>query len=92
MPPRNRAPGKISGTPSTGTAQGFWIRHSQILATLFVAGAAALDFGPDSWMEWAMWGTTVVSVPVARIGLAVLAVIVAVAVMWPFLWPPRHNR
>ena len=71
--------------------RGFWIRHSQILATLFVAGAAALDFGPDSWMEWAMWGTTVVSVAAARIILAVLAVVVAVAVMWPFIRPTRHQ-
>ncbi|HTP84532.1 MAG TPA: hypothetical protein VMQ11_16395 [Alphaproteobacteria bacterium] len=71
-------------------SRGFWIRHSQILATLFVAGAAALDFGPDSWMEWALWGTTVVSVAAARIILAVLAVIVAVAVMWPFIRPTSH--
>ena len=71
--------------------QGFWIRHSQILATLFVAAAAALDFGPDSWMEWVLWGTTVVSVPAARILLALAAVIVAVAVMWPFLWPTRRD-
>ena len=75
-----------------GKTQAFWVRHSQILATLFVAGAAALDFGPDSWMEWAMWGTTVVSVGAARILLALAAVIVAVAVMWPFLRPTRHDR
>ncbi len=72
--------------------RGFWIRHSQILATLFVAGAAALDFGPDSWIEWALWGTTVVSVAAARIILAVLAVVIAVAVMWPFIRPTRHDR
>jgi hypothetical protein len=76
----------------TSSVRGFWIRHSQLLAALFVAGAAALDFGPDSWMEWALWGTTVVSVPAARIILAVLAVIVAVAVMWPFIRPPGPVR
>jgi len=71
--------------------RGFWVRHSQILAALFVTGAAALDFGPDSWMEWAMWGTTVVSVAAARIILAVVAVVVAVAVTWPFIRPTRHH-
>ncbi|HTY69224.1 MAG TPA: hypothetical protein VMH36_21405 [Alphaproteobacteria bacterium] len=73
-------------------SRGFWIRHSQILATLFVAGAAAVDFGPDSWIEWVLWGTTIVSVAEARIILAVLAVLVAVAVMWPFIRPTHPRR
>ena len=68
-----------------------WITHSTTLAVLFVAGAAALDFGPDSWIEWVLWGTTVISVPAARIALAVIAVIVAVAVAWPFI-RPTHRR
>lgn len=76
----------------TSSVRGFWIRHSQLLAALFVTGAAALDFGPDSWMEWALWGTTVISVAAARIILAVLAVIVAVAVMWPFIRPSGRRH
>ncbi|MBV8537722.1 MAG: hypothetical protein JO128_19160 [Alphaproteobacteria bacterium] len=52
---------------------------------IFVAGAAALDFGPDTWMEFVLWGTTVVTVAEARILLALLALIVAVAISWPFI-------
>ncbi len=76
--------------PVPGPASGFWIRHSQLLASLFVAAAAALDFGPDSWMEWILWGTTVISVAEARIILAALAVIVAAAVFWPLIRPSRR--
>ena len=75
-----------------GPVRGFWVRHSQLLAALFVAGAAALDFGPDSWMEWLLWGTTVVTVEEARIALAVAAVLVAVALAWPFIRPSGPRR
>jgi hypothetical protein len=72
-----------------GAASGFWVRHSQILAAIFIVTAAALDLGPESWMEWVMWGTTVVSVSTARIVLALIAVILAIALLWPFIRPSR---
>ncbi len=75
-----------------GPARSFWIRHSQLVAALFVIGAAALDFGPNSWMEWILWGTTVVSVETVRVVLAVLAALVAVALVWPLIRPSRHQR
>lgn len=77
MPPSKR----------TGSFQGFWVRHSQLLAAVFVVAAAALDFGPDSWMEWVLWGATVVSVEAARIVLSVIAVILVAAILWPLIRP-----
>lgn len=72
-----------------GAARSFWARHCQLLAAIFIAAAAALDFGPDGWMEFIMWGTTVVTVAEARVILAVLALLVAVALFWPLIRPSR---
>lgn len=68
-------------------ARSFWVRHSQLLAAIFVVGAAALDFGPNSWIEWILWGTTVVSVETARIVLAVIAAVIVAALVWPLIRP-----
>ncbi len=75
-----------------GAVRSFWIRHSQLLAALFIVGVAALDFGPNSWMEWILWGTTVVSVETVRIVLAVLAALVVVALVWPLIRPSRPKH
>ena len=72
-----------------GPARSFWIRHSQLAAAVFVVAVAALDFGPNSWIEWILWGTTVVSVETARVILAVLAALIVVALAWPLIRPPR---
>ncbi len=65
--------------------RGFWQRHVQVLATIFVVAASAVSVGPDSWMEWLFWGTTVVSHETARITLGILAIVIAVAVAWPVI-------
>ena len=82
MPQSDRSPGAV---------RSFWIRHSQLLAGLFVVAVAALDFGPNSWMEWILWGTTVVSVETVRIVLAVLAAVVVVALVWPLIRPTHKH-
>lgn len=74
-----------------GAARSFWVRHTQLLAAIFIVAAAALDLGPESWMEWIMWGTTVVTVETVRIILAVIAFILVIALAWPFIRPSRSK-
>ena len=71
-------------------ARGFWARHGQLLAALIAIGSALMAIGPDSWMEWLLWGTTVVSHPTARLVLLVLAVCLAAAILVP--WLQRRRR
>jgi hypothetical protein len=81
-----------SSPPSvTARTRNFWTRHAQLLAALFVVASSALAAGPDNWVEWVLWGTTVVSHETARFVLLGLAVIIAAAVIWPLLRPSRDT-
>jgi len=77
-------------TPDMDT-RGFWARHGQFLAALVAIGSAAMAIGPDSWMEWLLWGTTVVTHPTARIVLLILAIAIALAVIVPWLRRSRRQ-
>lgn len=75
----------------TGSLGGFTTRHAQLVGTVFMLAAAALSAGPDNWMEWVMWGTTVVTVEEVRIILIVLAILLAIGLAWPLIRPARHD-
>ncbi len=60
-------------------------------ALAFAVAASALAIGPDFWIEWFLWGTTVISVAGARTLLLALALAVVIAVLWPVLSKPRHR-
>ncbi len=63
---------------------------TQTVAVLVVVASSAAAIGPDSWMEWLFWGTTVISHETQRLALGAVAVILAVAIAWPFLTRPRR--
>lgn len=70
----------------------FWHRIGLKLGALaFAVTASALAIGPDFWIEWVLWGTTVISVAGARTLLLALALAVVIAVLWPVLSRPRHR-
>lgn len=58
------------------------------LGWLYALMSAALALGPDAWMEWLMWGTTVMSVPSIRLTLAMTAGVVIMVLVWPLLRRP----
>ncbi len=72
-------------------SRGFWARHGQLLAALVAIASALVAIGPNSWMEWLLWGTTVVSHPTARIILVILAVAFAAVVILPWLQGRRRQ-
>lgn len=63
----------------------------KIGALAFAAAASALAIGPDFWIEWILWGSTVISVAGARTLLLALAAAIVIAIAWPALWRPKHG-
>ncbi len=62
--------------------------HSALtsLASFLIAvAAAALALGPDTWMEWIMWGITVISTQAMKLIFAAVAGGILVWLMWPIL-------
>ena len=52
---------------------------------LVAVGVGALAVGPDSWMEWAMFGVSVISIPVLKMIFAIVAGAILVWLMWPIM-------
>ena len=72
-------------------SSGFWARHGQLLTAVIAIASAVMAVGPDSWMEWVLWGTTVVSHPTARIVLLIVAIVLAAAVALPLIRRSRRG-
>jgi hypothetical protein len=62
---------------SAGTGPGTYLNG--LVAIL----AGAMAIGPDAWVEWITWGTTMLSVLEGRFILGAVAILAMAAIGWP---------
>ncbi len=56
-----------------------------LMSFLVAVAAASLALGPDTWMEWLLLGTTMISTQAAKLALALIAGVILIGLMLPFL-------
>jgi membrane protein implicated in regulation of membrane protease activity len=67
---------------------GFQRLETQLGAAAILIGSATL--APDAWIEWILWGTTVITLPTARLVLLAVAALLLAVLVWPWLRPSRR--
>ena len=75
-------------TKRSGAKSGLQRLEVQLGAVAILAASSALAVGPDTWMEWILWGTTVLTVETARLVFFALSAALVAVLVWPWIRRP----